>query len=91
MSSPEQELHVAVPNLELLTNEELLQWRLDQQVSLADWSERIVEANQGWMNEVQGILVCDEEIATRGLVKTLHERPMPADLVGPEVPLLRIV
>jgi len=85
MSSSEQEFQAAtVAIVETATDDELLARRLELQVTQAAWSAMIVEANTGWINNLQEILVTDAAIAARGLVRTIRENPIPADLGGPE-------
>ena len=85
MSSPEQEYQAPTkPSVEVQTDEELLAGRLDLQLTQAAWSDKIVEANTGWLNNLQEILTYDAELATRGIAKVLIEKDIPADLVGPE-------
>ena len=83
MSSQQQEFRDETAfSVETQTNDELLARRLGLQATQAAWSEMIVDANKGWMDNLQEILATDAEIAARGLVRALEEKTMPAHLVS---------
>lgn len=83
MSSPQQEFRDETAfNVETWTNDQLLARRLGLQATQAAWSEQIVEANKGWMDNLQEILATDAEIAARGLVRVLEEKTIPDHLVS---------
>jgi len=82
MSSQQQEFRDETAfSVEALPNDELLARRLGLQANQAACSQQIVDANKGWMDNLQEILATDAEIAARGLVRVLEEKTMPAHLM----------